>query len=99
MIVYDSDQDGNVELYVINSDSSGEQRLTNNSAADSNSWWSPDGAKVAFQSSRNGNLDIFMMDAFSGANAILLLTGSTDEKNAIVGQIVLAIQFHHCASC
>ncbi|MBI4630634.1 MAG: PD40 domain-containing protein [Chloroflexi bacterium] len=80
MIAYDSDQDGNVELYVINSDGAGEQRLTNNAAADSNPWWSSDGAKVAFQSSRNGNLDIFMMDAFSGANPILLLTGSTDEK-------------------
>jgi len=54
-IVFTSARDGNNEIYVMNTDGTGQIRLTNNSAADTHSSWSPDGTKIAFQSDRDGN--------------------------------------------
>ena len=72
---------GNAEIYAINADGTGETRLTNNSKGvppceqwtcdDENADWSPDGAKIAFQSTRDGNLEIYVMNA-DGSNATRL---------------------------
>ena len=37
--------------------------LTNNQASDGHPSWSPDGTKIAFSSDRNGDLDVFIMNA------------------------------------
>ena len=45
-IAFQSDRDGNFEIYVMNADGSGQTRLTNNSVVDYLPAWSPDGTKI-----------------------------------------------------
>ena len=58
-IAFDTNRDGNEEIYVMNPDGTGQTRLTNNAASDFGPAWSPDGSKIAF----NRGFDIFVMDA------------------------------------
>lgn len=51
----------------MNSDGSGQTRLTNSLASDVDPARSPDGAKIAFATDRDGNFEIYVMDA-NGAN-------------------------------
>lgn len=54
------------------------RQLTSNAAYDSYPIWSPDGKKIAFASSREGSLDIYVMDKFGGEPK-RLTTRSTNE--------------------
>jgi dipeptidyl aminopeptidase/acylaminoacyl peptidase len=51
------------EIYVMNADGSVAARLTNNTVADREPAWSPDGRRIAFSSSRDGNSEIYIMNA------------------------------------
>ena len=53
--------DGNNEIYVMNADGSAVTRLTNNPASDGEPAWSPDSLSIAFTSSRDGNLEIYVL--------------------------------------
>ena len=44
------------------------RRLTNHDAEDMRPSWSPDGSQIAFQSTRDGNSKIYVMDAADGSN-------------------------------
>ncbi|MEY2490841.1 MAG: hypothetical protein QOC70_2783 [Verrucomicrobiota bacterium] len=66
-IVFNASRDGNVEIYVMDSDGSNQTRLTNNPAFDTEAAWSPDGTKIAFSSDRDGNFEIYVMNA-DGSN-------------------------------
>ena len=55
-IVFESNRDGNLEIYRMNADGSAPTRLTNDPATDDLPSISPDGRKVAFSSDREGNL-------------------------------------------
>jgi redox-regulated HSP33 family molecular chaperone len=46
-IAFTSNRDGNIEIYVMNADGSGQTRLTTNAASDRFPAWSPDGLKIA----------------------------------------------------
>ena len=73
-IAFESQRDGNSEIYVMNADGTGEANLTNNPAIDTTPAWSPDGTRIAFASDRDGFpvlLDIFVMNA-DGTNPINL---------------------------
>jgi TolB protein len=59
----DSSPDGcNWELYVVNSDGSGETRLTDSPGQDTEPSWSPDSKRIAFSSERDGNFEIYAMN-------------------------------------
>jgi Tol biopolymer transport system component len=51
------------ELYIIDEDGTNETRLTANPAGDEHPLWSPDGQKIAFESLRDGPIDIYVMNA------------------------------------
>jgi Tol biopolymer transport system component len=50
------------DIYVMNADGSGKRKLTHNERYNAEPAWSPDGRKIAFRSSRNGNRDIYVMN-------------------------------------
>jgi hypothetical protein len=80
-IAFESNRDGNSEIYVMNADGSNQRNLTNfASANDHGPVWSPDGRQILFYSSRSGNWDIFLMTA-DGKNVVNLTnTPDVDEQ-------------------
>ena len=62
-VVFSSDRDGNYEIYVMNSDGTGQTRLTENDSENYSPSWSPDGSQIVFQSYRDGNAEIYVMNA------------------------------------
>ena len=59
--------EGSYDIHTINKNGTGLQRLTKNSAAEIEPDWSPDGKKIAFSTNRDGNYEIYVMDA-DGSN-------------------------------
>jgi Tol biopolymer transport system component/subtilisin family serine protease len=76
-IIFQSNRDGQAEIYVMNADGSGQTRLTNNSAADTAPAWSPDGTKILFTSLRDGPTSpaLYVMNA-DGSNQTRVTAGS-----------------------
>jgi Tol biopolymer transport system component/serine/threonine protein kinase/tetratricopeptide (TPR) repeat protein len=71
-IVFASNRDGKLELYVMNaSDGSDARRLTFNSADESGPAWSPDGARILYTNTRDGESEIYVMNA-DGSNQLNL---------------------------
>ncbi len=70
-IAFDSDRDGNLEIYTMDSNGENLVNLTNDPANDWNPDWSPDGSQIAFVSERNNERSIYIMDA-DGSNLRLL---------------------------
>jgi Tol biopolymer transport system component len=66
LIAFQTDRDGNHEIYVMNEDGSEPRNLTKNPANDMVPKWSPDGEQITFASNRDGNWGIYVMDADGG---------------------------------
>ncbi len=81
-LAFTSDRDSANFIYDIYSmDSSGPgsaARLTTHAASDLDPAWSPDGQKIAFMSARDGNLEIYVMDA-DGTNQTRLTKDATGD--------------------
>lgn len=76
-IVFQSNRDGQYEIYVMNTDGTGQTRLTNNAAWDTAPAWSPDGTKILFTSLRDGAMSpaLYVMNA-NGSNQTRVTAGS-----------------------
>jgi len=61
-IVFESNRDGNAEIYLIGTQSFEVIRLTNDPGVDTQPSWSPDGNQIAFASNRSGNFEIYIMN-------------------------------------
>ena len=64
-IAFESNRDGDYEVYLMNADGSSIRDLTNHPALDASPAWSPDSTKIAFVSDRSakGHRDIYVMNA------------------------------------
>ena len=62
-IAFQSNREGNSEIYVIDADGTNLKRLTNNNVDDEYPTWSPDGNFIAFHSKRENRLGIYVMRA------------------------------------
>jgi|LGVD01.1.fsa_nt_gb Tol biopolymer transport system component len=79
-IAFDSNRDGNWEIYVMNADGTNVKKLTSNSVTDGAPAWSPDGSKIAFQSDRDGDAEIYVMNA-DGTSVKKLTSNSALDWN------------------
>ncbi len=62
-IVFESDRDGNYEIYLVNADGSGPVRLTHHPDGDYGPLWSPDGSKILFGRFSEGQSAMYSMNA------------------------------------
>jgi len=81
-IAFASDRDGNFEIYVMDADGGGQQRLTENPAEDYSPAWSPDGRRLAFVSTRDGNAEIYVMNADGSGQTRLTNNTASDLRPA-----------------
>jgi len=75
-LVFQSDRDGNSEIYAISVDGELTQ-LTDDAADDLTPDWSPDGSRIAFSSNRNGKHHIYVMNA--DGSSLTQVTNSVGE--------------------
>ena len=61
-----SNRDGNLELFLVDSDGGNLRNLTRHEGYDARPSWSPDGRRIAFESDRVGNREICIIDIASG---------------------------------
>ncbi len=66
-LAFTTSQDGNAEIYRLDTRTKALQRLTVNPAADLSPSWSPSGREIAFTSDRGGGPQIYLMSA-DGSN-------------------------------
>jgi len=78
-IAYDSDRNGNRDLYVINRDGTNETRITDFSGEDTRPRWSPDGTKLLYESDRSGNRDLWVHDFNTQTHTQITFTPGWDS--------------------
>jgi hypothetical protein len=79
MLAFQSDRDGNADVFVVRADGTGLRRLTVSPANDGEPAWSPDGRTIAFVTERAGNRDIYVMGADGSRQRPLAATPGDDE--------------------
>ncbi|MGD8516930.1 MAG: FHA domain-containing protein [Anaerolineae bacterium] len=75
-IAFMSNRDGNWEIYVMDIDGSGVERLTDNAAHDGLPVWSPDGRTLAFVSDQGGAWAVWAMSPDGSNRRILFEIGN-----------------------
>ncbi|HEX2042966.1 MAG TPA: IPT/TIG domain-containing protein [Acidimicrobiales bacterium] len=62
-IAFESNRDGNLEIYSMNPDGSDQVNLTRDPAEDTDPVWSPNGTRIAFVKASEGHRNIYVMNA------------------------------------
>jgi TolB protein len=62
LVVFQSTRNGNVELYLTDSEGKTQTRLTDSKSNNINAMFGPDNRTIVYQSDRNGNWDVYMLD-------------------------------------
>lgn len=62
-VLFETNRDGNSEIYMMNPDGSNPVNLSNHPDSDASAAWSPDGTRIAFVSRRDGDSEIYVMSA------------------------------------
>ena len=60
-ILFESNRDGNWEIYLMDKNGKNVQRLTTTTAENRRPSWHPNGRKVLFESNRNGKFELFTL--------------------------------------
>ena len=78
-IVFESSRDGNSEIYSMNTDGTGQTRLTFSPGSfEGEPNFSPNGRRVAFTSTRDGNEQVYVMDFDGSGQKRLTNNGAFD---------------------
>ena len=78
-IAFEWTVDGNTDIYLMNLDRTGLQRLTDDPAIDRNPGWSPDGERIVFTRGVAGAGDLFVMNADGSGQMPLADTPENEE--------------------
>jgi len=78
-LAFDSDVEGNSDIYLMPAAGGEPRRLTRDPGADFAPSFSPDGREVAFHSTRHGTRDLFMINA-DGTGEMRLTSGPDEEQ-------------------
>ncbi len=88
-IAFASNRDGCAQIYLMDTDGTGQSRLTNNAANDASPKWSPNNSRIVFQSDRDlqtntdspiyGAADIYTMN-WDGSGVLRLTTNAYDDS-------------------
>jgi len=76
-IAFESNRDGDQEIFRMGADGTGPVNLTNNGVFDFDAEWSPDASKILFVSERDGNDELYLMNPDGSGQTRL-----TDEPSA-----------------
>jgi TolB protein len=77
-IVFSSDSSGDENLWVMNSDGTGQKQVVDTPYLDREPTWSPNCDRITFQSERDGNWDIYTVKA-DGTGLVRLTTDSAHD--------------------
>ena len=61
-IVFNSQRDGNYEIYAMNADGSNVRRITHHNERDDYPTWHPNGKKLGYVSERDGKYDLYLVE-------------------------------------
>ena len=78
-IVFSSDREGDLDLYLMNPDGSGIIKVTDNPAGDFQPVFSPTGDQILFVSTRDGNRDLYLINV-DGKNEKKVFSSSVDRS-------------------
>lgn len=78
-LVFQSNRDGDFEIFIMDVAGAGQRQLTHNNADDMYPSASPDGQSIAFQSNRDGNWEIYVMDVDGMDQRRLTANAGTDR--------------------
>ena len=81
-IVFNSNRDGNAEIYIMDTDGRQQVRLTQHPDADFQPVWSPTGEQMLFVSKRDGVRDLYLMDPNGENVRKVFKTGSSRQQPA-----------------